>query len=168
MIPGILISIITFPGIIIHEWAHKLFCNLTGVRVDRVVYFQFTNPAGFVSHEKPIKFNQIFWISTGPLVINSLLTIIFSYFASQTVTESFLYYLLFWLAGSVGMHAFPSDHDARNVFDESKLVLKNGGSKLHYLAYPFFILIWLANKLRFFWFDLWYALALIGLVTGRL
>lgn len=27
MIPGQIISLLTFPGIIAHEWAHKQFCN---------------------------------------------------------------------------------------------------------------------------------------------
>ena len=60
------------------------------------------------------------------------------------------------------MHAFPSDHDASHIFDESKVLLKNGGSILHYLAYPFYGLIWIANKLQFLWFDLWYAIALVS------
>lgn len=162
-IPGWLISLITFPGVIIHEWAHKKFCNWTGVVVQKVVYFRFGNPAGYVIHERPQKYSQIFWISTGPLIINSLLTIILSYIASQIQPESFLYYLLLWIAISVGMHAFPSDQDASHIFNESKTLLKNGGSALHYFAYPFYALIWLANKLRFIWFDLWYAIALMSL-----
>lgn len=59
------------------------------------------------------------------------------------------------------MHSFPSDHDAKNILNKSKeLKDKN---KIHYLAYPFFILIWLANKLSFFWFDAIYAIVLISL-----
>ena len=162
IIPGWLISILTFPGVMIHEWAHKKYCDWTGVTVYQVVYFRIGNPAGYVTHEQPKKYNQVFWISTGPLIINSLLAIVISYFASQTQPESFLYYLLFWIAISSGMHAFPSDHDAEHIFNESKALLKNGGSILHYLAYPFYALIWLANKLRFLWFDLWYAIALIS------
>ena len=161
-IPGGLISVLTFPGVMIHEWAHKKYCNWTGVIVRQVVYFRVGNPAGYVMHDKPQKYSQVFWISTGPLIINSLLAIIVSYFATQIQSESFLYYLLLWLAISIGMHAFPSDQDISHVFSESKASLKRGGSVLHYLAYPFFALIWLANKLRFFWFDFWYAIALIS------
>ncbi|HOX61207.1 MAG TPA: metalloprotease family protein [Candidatus Magasanikbacteria bacterium] len=163
MIPGWLISLLTFPGVIIHEWAHKKFCDWTGVTVHKVVYFRFGNPAGYVMHEKPEKYKQIFWISIGPLIINSVLAIFLGYFAILTQPESLLYYLIFWVAISSGMHAFPSDHDAKNIFNESKNLLKNGGSNLHYLAYPFYSLIWIANKLRFIWFDLWYAIALVSL-----
>ncbi len=162
LIPGWIIAALTFPGIIIHEWAHKKYCDWTDINVRKVVYFQFANPAGYVIHDEPQKYSQIFWISTGPLIINSLLAIIISYFATQTQPESFLFYLLVWIAISSGMHAFPSDQDARHIFDKSKTLLKNGGSKLHYLTYPFYALIWIANKLRFLWFDFFYAIALVS------
>ena len=160
-IPGQLISLLTFPGVIAHEWAHKLYCNWTGVLVHKVVYFQFANPAGYVLHSEPKKYSQVFWISVGPLVINSFLTIFISWLASQTVVDSIFYYILLWLAVSIGMHAFPSDQDAVHIFEKSKYIIKDGGSILHYLAYIFYGLIWIANKLRFFWFDFFYALALI-------
>ncbi|MDD4290390.1 MAG: metalloprotease family protein [Patescibacteria group bacterium] len=162
LIPGWIIAALTFPGVIIHEWAHKKYCDWTDIKVHKVIYFQFTNPVGYVIHDEPQKYGQIFWISTGPLIINSLLAIIVSYFATQTQTESFLYYLLVWIAISSGMHAFPSDQDAKHIFDKSKILLKGGSSKLHYLTYPFYTLIWLANKLRFLWFDLFYAIALVS------
>lgn len=158
-----MIALITFPGVIIHEWAHKKYCDWTGVKVHKVKYFDpGKNPAGYVLHEQPTKYSQTFWISIGPFIINSLLAILISYFTSQFVHEGLIYYLLFWCALSIGMHAFPSDHDASHIFNESKKSLKNGGSILHYFAYPFYALVWLANKLRFIWFDLWYAIILIA------
>jgi len=33
MIPGFIITWLTFPGVIIHEFAHKFFCSLTGTKV---------------------------------------------------------------------------------------------------------------------------------------
>jgi hypothetical protein len=47
-IPRILVSVLTFPGIIFHELGHQLFCKFTGVRVIKVRYFRFGNPAGYV------------------------------------------------------------------------------------------------------------------------
>lgn len=161
-IPGQLISILTFPGVIVHEWAHKKYCDWTGVFVHKVVYFQTKNPAGYVLHSEPSNYEQTFWISVGPLIINSFLSIILGWLATQTEPESFLYYIILWVAISIGMHAFPSDQDASHFFTKSKHLLKNGGSFFHYLAYPFYGLIWLANKLRFIWFDLFYAIALVS------
>lgn len=53
-IPGELISALTFPGVILHEWAHKLFCKRLGVKVLEVKYFQIGKKvAGYVVHEPP-------------------------------------------------------------------------------------------------------------------
>ena len=166
MIPGFLISLVTFPGVIIHEWAHKKFCDWLNVPVHKVVYFRLGNPAGFVEHENPTTYKQTFWISVGPLVVNSLATIILSVIASQIIPDGWLYVVLIWLAFSIGMHSFPSDHDMQQVSSASKLALKRGGSFLHYLSFPFVTLIWIANKLRFFWFDAIYAFILITIGGG--
>lgn len=163
-IPGQLISLLTFPGVIVHEWAHEKFCDWFGVKVHEVSYFKFwQKTSGYVVHDTPSTFKQIFWISAGPLVVNSLGCILLSMFATEAAPKSFLYYLFFWLAISVGAHSFPSDHDAKNVLESSKNHIKDGGSLLHYLSYPFFTLIWVANKLRFFWFDFIYAVFLMRL-----
>ena len=166
-IPGALVSLLTFPGVILHELAHKLFCDWTGVKVHEVKYFKFRNvlslrsgAAGWVIHEAPATWAQTFWISVGPLVVNSFVCIVLAFLHAQAQPDSFLAYLLSWIAICVGMHAFPSDHDAANVLVHSKQSLTDGGSFFHYLTYPFFWIIWLANKLRVFWFDFIYAMAL--------
>ncbi|PLX27139.1 hypothetical protein C0583_04530 [Candidatus Parcubacteria bacterium] len=165
-IPGWLISMLTFPGVIIHEWSHKKFCDWMGVKVSKVVYFRFGNPAGYVLHEEPATYKQTFYISTGPLILNTTMTFLFGYFASQTYFDSTLYWLFLWIAISSGMHAFPSDHDGKHIVSKSKESIKNGGTVIHYLAYPFYWLLWTANKLRFFWFDLIYAVMLVYAVGG--
>lgn len=166
IIPGLLISIVTFPGVIIHEWSHKKFCDWMKVKVNKVVYFRFGNPAGYVIHEEPTTYKQTFYISVGPLILNTILTLLFGYIASQTYPGSGLHYILIWIALSIGMHAFPSDHDGRNILARSKKEIKNRGSFIHYLAYPAYWLLWTANKLRFFWFDLIYAIILVYAVSG--
>jgi hypothetical protein len=45
-IPGQLISLLSFPGIIVHEFAHLIFCRLRKVAILDVCYFRFDNPAG--------------------------------------------------------------------------------------------------------------------------
>ncbi len=163
MIPSWLISILTFPGVIVHELAHKKFCNWLKVPVLKVVYFRFGNPAGYVLHAEPQQYKQVFWISIGPLIINSLGAVIVSFLASLNDSSSWPYLILIWIAISLGMHSFPSDEDMKHISSASKESLKKGGSSLHYLAFPFVVLVWISNKLRFFWFDLIYAIFLIGL-----
>jgi hypothetical protein len=165
-IPGALISFLTFPGVIVHEWAHELFCKLFGVRVHKVIYYQLSNPPGYVLHETPKTYKQTFWISIGPLLINSLSTIALGFVATQTISGGWFWYTLLWLAFSTGMHAFPSDQDMQHVSSASRLALNNGASIIHYLAFPFVALVWLANKLRVIWFDAIYAILLISISGG--
>lgn len=163
LIPGILISILTFPGIIVHEWAHKKFCNWLKVPVNKVVYFRFGNPAGYVIHEEPKNYGQSFWISIGPFIINSLITITLAFVATLFgFLDSNVGLVLLWVAVSVGMHSFPSNHDMKNVWEASKTELKKGASPLHYLAFLLVAIVWVANALSFFWFDLIYAGILIS------
>lgn len=163
IIPGYLISLLTFPGIIIHEWSHKKFCEWTGVLVREVVYFRFRgNPAGYVRHEEPKKYWQTFWISVGPLVINSLSAILLSVIALLFQSTPILFFVLIWISISAGMNSFPSNHDMKNIWDSSKNEINKSGNVLHYLAFVFVAIIWIANALRFFWFDLIYT----GLLTA--
>lgn len=131
-----------------------------------MVYFSFENPAGYVIHREPEKYKQIFWISVGPLVLNSFLTLILGSIASGLHQKGWIYLVILWLALSVGMHAFPSDEDMENVSYASKQSLKQNGSIFHYFVFPFIWIIWIANKLKFFWFDAIYAIGLISLVGG--
>ncbi len=153
LIPNWLVSIVTFPGVIIHEFAHKIFCNITGVPVQKVRYWRLGNPAGYVIHDEPTHLYQTFFISIGPLIVNSAVAIALAYVSLRVSTVLTGRIILIWIGFAAGACAFPSDEDARNV-------LKKGGI----LIYPFFWLIWLANKLRFFYFDFLYAalLLLIG------
>lgn len=161
IIPGWIISTITFPGIILHEWSHKYFCNLTGVRVFKVCYFRFGDPAGYVIHEEPYTYKQVFWISVGPLVINTLLALLSGYVVSVGNMTEIQQIIVIWLGIAFGMQSFPSDHDMKHIWNASRVSLFRGGSILHLFAYIFVAIIWIANKLRFLWFDLFYAIALV-------
>lgn len=166
-IPGALISALTFPGVILHEWAHEVFCKWLGVKVHEVKYFQIGKKvAGYVLHEPPTTYKQTFWISVGPLLVNSLVAILLSFIASQTVADGWFMYILFWLAISAGMNSFPSDHDMEHIKQGSKTALKEGGSFFHYLAFPFVWLIWIGNKLKVIWFDAIWAFMLISVGGG--
>lgn len=167
VIPGFLISYLTFPGVILHEFAHKFFCDKFGVKVHEVSYFKLDG-GGHVIHDHTEYFPAVFWISIGPLIINSILTVIIAFVASNLDSEGWTYILLLWLAISFGAHSIPSKQDADNILTVSKQTIANGGSSLHYFSYPFVWFIAIANLLRFFWIDfLWAALLIwIGLSIG--
>src|SRR5689334_1450744 len=117
IIPGFIITWVSFPGVIIHELAHKLFCQWTGTPVLQVCYFRFGNPAGFVIHEKPATVWKHMLIGIGPLFVNTaiglavgLLALLFKR-ASEPVFIG-----LMWLAISIAMHSFPSTGDAKSIW----------------------------------------------------
>jgi hypothetical protein len=160
-VPGILVLVLTFPGVIFHELGHQLFCKFTGVRVVKVRYFRLGNPAGYVVHETPTTFKQSFLIAMGPLISSSLVAVYFYTLGfSGWSTSNFVF---IWLGFSVAMHSFPSTQDATNLWKENNRHLR----KKNFMAlvgYPFALVIFVANLLRIVWFDLLYAVFLMMLV----
>ncbi len=173
IIPGFLITLATFPGVIVHEAAHMFFCKLRHVAVFDVCFFRMgdlmesNSPAGYVVHEEIDNFNTAFLVCVGPLLINSALCILICLPAFMPYRvfhiEHPLSYFLLWLGVSIGMHAFPSTQDAQNLFAHAKKAIKT----LHPLAilsFPLVLLIFVANILSLFWADYLYGIALgIGL-----
>lgn len=151
-------EILTFPGIIFHEFGHKIFCNLTGVKVSKVCYFRFGNPCGYVVHEKPKTFLQSFLIAVGPLLSGTIFALLFFDFAQRTSLENWPSYLFIWLGFSVAINSFPSSGDARSLLKDSTGHLTT--NLWAFLGYPAVLIIILADKLRVIWFDLLYAILL--------
>jgi len=162
-IPGFLISIATFPGVIVHEAAHMLFCRLRGLAVLDVCFFRVGNPAGYVIHEETENFTTAFLVSVGPLIVNSILCVVFCFPAFVPVRvfgrPDPISYLLLWLGISIGMHAFPSTHDARNVWRLARRQVRTL-NPLVLLSFPLVVAIYAANILSVVWFDYLYGFAL--------
>jgi hypothetical protein len=120
IIPGFLITWATFPGVIVHEFGHLLFCRFTGTPVREVCYFRFGNPAGYVIHDRPSSIWKHILIGFGPLIVNTVLGFLLGLIASRQMLNSgslkFVGGILFWLAVSVAMHSFPSTGDAKSLW----------------------------------------------------
>jgi hypothetical protein len=165
-IPGQLISLVTFPGVIVHELAHQFFCRFFKVPVFKVVYYQFENPAGYVLHERVNnKFHGIM-ISVGPFIVNTLVGALIALPASLPVfkfhTAGLFDYLLIYLGVSIAMHAFPSRGDADSIWESMKEESTPMWAKV--IGYPIVGLIYLGSLGSFFWLDLAYGIAIaIGL-----
>lgn len=159
-IPSELIAILTFPGVIVHEFAHKSACQHVGVPVYEVCYFRFGNPAGYVKHGAVQRYGQAFLIDVAPLIVNSLLAFIIFIFAVN-IPESYMQFGLYWLGISIAMHSFPSSGDADNLWKYSKRAWRVTPWAL--TGFPVVILIKVANILSFIWFDLLYAIGLLVL-----
>jgi hypothetical protein len=160
MIPGFIIAWITFPGVMVHELAHQLFCVWTGTKVLKVCYFRFENPAGYVIHERPASLWAHMLIGIGPLFVNTGLGVVIGIFAlpfKHSIEP--VYYLLMWLAVSIAMHSFPSTGDARSIWSaiqrpDSPFVVKVVGT-------PLVGLIFLGAFGSMFWLDLFYGIAVV-------
>ena len=163
IIPGFIIAWLTFPGVIVHEAAHMFFCKLRHVAVFEMCFFRFDNPPGYIVHEKIDDFTTAFLVSVGPLFINSLLCVLICFPAFVPVRlfelEQPLSYVLLWLGVSIGMHAFPSNHDAMCLYDHAKKAVK-AWNPLALLSFPLIGLIMLANTLSIIWADYAYGLFL--------
>ncbi len=165
-IPGEIIALLTFPGIIVHELAHQFFCRLFNIAIYDVCYFRYGNPAGFVVHEHPKTLLQHFLVSVGPFLINSILGALISAPAAISVLQfesgSLFDKLLIWLGVSIAMHAFPSIGDAV-VLEES--VSKNKATLIEkLLIYPAVHLIYLGSYGSIFWLDIIYGIFVAGLL----
>ncbi|MFN2571135.1 MAG: DUF3267 domain-containing protein [Gemmatimonadales bacterium] len=162
-IPGWLISIATFPGVMVHEAAHLMFCRLQKLAVFEVVFFRFGNPAGYVVHETTKEFRSMFLVAMGPFFVNSLVCVLFCSAAFLPVRElgvaDPLAYFFYWLGLSIGMHAIPSNQDMAGLWRLMPAAAKRL-SPLAILSYPIVGLVYLLNFARIVWADLLYGLAI--------
>lgn len=167
-LPGFIISIITFPGVIIHELAHQIFCYICGMKVYEVKYFRIGNPCGYVIHETSDNPGKIFLTSMGPFFINTLLGLLIILPASINVVafkeyNNILNIVLAWLGFSILMHAFPSTGDAKVMVNG---ILKNDkvGILPKILSAPFVLLVYAGAIGSVFWLDAIYAAAVAMLL----
>ncbi len=160
-IPGIVITILTFPGVIVHELAHQLFCRWLKVPVFDVCYFRSENPAGYVIHEIPKNKYHSILISIGPFIINTLIAFLIAFPASLQFKfddASFVDYILMYLAISIAMHAFPSTGDAQSLW-ASTVTNTEAPILLKIIAVPIVGLIYLGAFGSVFWLDLAFGFA---------
>ncbi len=161
-IPGILVALVTFPGVIVHEAAHMLFCKLRGVAIFDVRFFRVGNPVGYVVHEEIEDFTSAFLVAVGPFIVNTALCLVFCFPAIVPLRifhqNDPLSWLLAWLGISIGMHAFPSNHDAKSLWREAKKRARTL-QPLALLAFPLVVLIYAGNILSIVWADYFYGFA---------
>lgn len=167
MIPGEIISFITFPGVIVHEVSHKFFCDYYNVPVYEVEYFRpFSSIAGCVHHESTKEIKKQFFIGFGPLIINSLICalLLFPFCIPVMLSTAFLSYatpfsifihnLLVWIGFSIGVHAIPSNKDIepiRESLDDLPLLIH--GILTLFIFFVFFMNL----KYVGFWLRIGYA-----------
>jgi hypothetical protein len=167
---GWIVSIVTFPGVIVHELAHQLFCRLARVAVFDVCYWRFGNPAGYVVHETPRTAYQSILISIGPFIVNTVVGGLIAAPSALPVLQfnsgTPLDYLLIWLGVSIAMHAFPSTGDAKSIWQS--VMSKPGFSMAKVIAAPIVGLIYIGALGSMFWLDLFYGIGVAFLIPKLL
>jgi len=164
-IPGFLISLATFPGVIVHELAHVAFCKFTDTRVLKVCLFRLGNPAGYVIHEQPSTVWRHILIGVGPFFVNTFLGFVLGIIAIPLhmdwdhPTPSQL--LLLWLGVSIAMHSFPSTGDARSIWHA--VSSKGAPISAKLIGMPLVIIIFAGAIGSIFWLDALYG---VGVVTA--
>ena len=161
-LPGPIIAALTFPWVIIHEFAHQLFCRSFGVAIFDVCYFRFGNPSGYVIHEHPEKMSQQIWIGVGPLIVNSVLGGLIAAPTSVPVLQfqvgSPLDFFLVWLGISIAMHAFPSTGDAKTLLNAVSAPGVSLAARM--VAYPVVGMIFLGALGSVVWLDAVYGVGI--------
>ena len=168
IIPGFIIAIFTFPGVIVHELAHQCFCRLLKVPVFKVCYFRVGNPSGYVIHEHTHSPWKSILIGIGPLLVNTVAGCLVAFPAVVSLftfnSGDWLDGLLIWLGFSIAMHSFPSTGDAAMIW---KSVMGPGSSlPAKMICVPLVGLIWLGAVGSVFWLDALYGACVVGLVPS--
>ncbi len=165
-IPGFIIALVTFPGVIVHELAHQFFCRIMRVAVLDVCYFRLGNPAGYVRHELPKTPAQHILIGIGPFIVNTTLGALIALPASIPVLEfasgSPLDYFLMWVGVSIAMHSFPSVGDAEGIWEALKD--KRTSIPLKVIGTPIVGIIYLCAAGSVVWLDLAYGIGVAMLM----
>ncbi len=127
IIPPFITTILTFPGVILHEMAHKFFCDYYNIDVFKVAYFRPSSKAGHVIHRPIFDPKQNAIIALAPLFVNSLISILLlvPWMFMNTLGTSFMWQIslgdlfLIWVGFACALSALPSDTDTFHVSKEA-------------------------------------------------
>ena len=149
-------SLLTAPGVMVHELAHAFFCLVSGVKIYKINLFRFGQVAGYVVHEEPRGFLASLLITFGPLIINSYLALyLFTFVNGPYNLASFLnwHFILFlWIGIAVGLHAIPSTGDAQSLLkNANRHILRN---PLKIIFYPLVLILYILNLLKRLYIDI--------------
>jgi len=118
-------SLLTFPGVVVHEFAHAWACRRLGIRVVKVCYLRLGNPLGYVLHEQPTYAIQHIMVAVAPFFVSTLAALAVSLLASLLAASPWaaefrdLAVLAgAWLSFSIALHAFPSNGDGDALWQD--------------------------------------------------
>ncbi len=150
------LMILGAPGVMVHELAHAFFCLFFGIRIYKINLFQFKQVAGYVTHSEPKSFIASFFISFGPLLINSVLAIyLFSRIIppyNSLAVSNFYNLLWLYLGIVIGLEAIPSTGDAESLLQNANHNIFRNPLKI--LLYPLVLILYILNLLKRIYFNI--------------
>lgn len=164
----LILSYMTFPGVVVHEFAHAWACRRMGIAVIKVCYLRIGNPVGYVLHERPAYTLQHIVVAVAPFFVSTAAALIVSLlasalFASHSLVEfhNILVPTALWLSFSIALHAFPSSGDADALWGDVRSSQVGFLAKL--LLIPVVGLIRLTGLGARVWLDALYAMVVVAL-----
>lgn len=162
----LILSYITFPGIVAHEFAHAWACRRMGIRIHKVCYLRLGNPLGYVIHEQPQYTLQHIIVAVAPFFVSTTLGLAVSLTASLLIRSTASPEIrtaatlgMVWISFSCALHAFPSSGDADALWNDVRSSDVGFFAKL--LLAPVVGLIRLAQIGVRLWLDVLFALAVV-------
>ena len=168
-----ILSYITFPGVIAHEFSHAWACRRLGIRIHKVCYLRLGNPMGYVLHDRPASAVGHIVVAVAPFFVSTAVGLAFSLVACLT-SQSTAYpeiraaasFGMIWLSFSCALHAFPSGGDADALW--SDVGSSHVGFFAKLLLVPATGLIRLGQIGTRIWLDVLFALVVVALPPALL
>jgi len=116
-----LLEILFYPGVIIHEAMHFLACLLLGIRVTKV---SFGLKTSYVQHVDSNAWKTIL-IALAPFLLSNFIASIIIYYTLISRPDLILFLILLWVALTIIYHSIPSKKDTENVDKKVSQIYRN-------------------------------------------
>lgn len=149
------LDMLTFPGVILHELVHAIICKIFGIQIQEICYLRYGKPSGYIIHSPCEGIFSQFFITVGPLIVNTFLGGYLGYKYLHLYPNAPLFDKIFfiWLGVSFLVHSFPSVKDVKNFHK----VLKKEPELIQLANMPILLLLYVIGHSAFFWVELGYA-----------
>lgn len=164
MIIGLLIRVLTFPGLILDAFINKITCKYLKIEIFQVNYFTITGEEIPVIHEIPKDYSKAFGIAMLPFITMSIISMVVFYLGLTFFPN--IEFLFIWLGLSIAAHSFPNTIIGNLLWKKSIIEIKKG-KYLSLIGFPIVIVIYIAKILHFFWLDIIYGFFLYFLMKGE-
>jgi|GEM_PF-2771820 len=158
---GILIRLITFPGVILDLIVNIFSAKLLDLEITEINYASILigNP---VKIKEDSKYYKLFLFSIIPFVTLTLIAIPLCYKAVE-YNKGTAFLTCAWLGISIAAHSFPETDIGKLIWKRTNIEVKNK-NYISILGYPFVIFIYFFRILHVFWLDILYGVGLMFLM----